>query len=56
MNAADLNKLPRYIEAPNGGMWRIPEGFEVAAREDIYVRMLDVLSLVEKGKNNGNES
>lgn len=47
MNAEDVNKLPRYIEAPGGGMWGpMPDGFTIANKDRIFVKLVDVEALV----------
>lgn len=51
MSADDLNKLPRYIEAPNGGMWGpMPAGFAIMNEDAIFVKLGDIKQLLEKEK------
>lgn len=46
MNADALNKLPRYIEAPGGGMWGpMPAGFYITNEDAIFVKLRDVEGL-----------
>lgn len=46
MNADDVNKLPRYIEAPSGGMWGpMPDGFSITNEDSIFVKLKDVEAL-----------
>lgn len=53
MKSDALNKLPRYIEAPGGGMWRV--GVAAPISEDaVFLRLSDVLALVEKEKETSN--
>lgn len=42
-----LDDLPRYVEAPNGGMWLLPENF-VAETNNIFVRLDDVKDLWDR--------
>lgn len=51
MNADDLNRLPRYIEAPGGGMWRVGVAAPIA-EDAVFLRLSDVLAMVEKEKSN----
>lgn len=49
MIADDLNKLPRYIEAPSSGMWGpLPEGFHLPNEDRIFIKLKDVLDLLKQ--------
>lgn len=48
MNADDLNKLPRYIEAPGGGMWLLPKEILDDNETVRYVKLSDVKKLLEE--------
>lgn len=54
---AKLKNIPWFIEGSDCAMLRVsPDDFVPANRPTVYVRLVDVLPLIEKGKNNGNES
>lgn len=39
--------LPRYIEAPGGGMWGpMPAGFTITNKDSVFVKLKDVESLI----------
>lgn len=42
-----LDDLPRYIESPQGAMWRLPENWSSAGFEDVYVKLDDVKKLLD---------
>lgn len=47
MNDHDFKKLPRYIEASGAGMWGpMPDGFDIANQDAIFVKLKDVEALV----------
>lgn len=48
MNDADLNKLPRYITAPDSEMWGpMPDGFSISNVDAIFVKLSDVQGLLK---------
>lgn len=40
-----LDDLPRYVEAPQSAMWRLPDNFQ-SESENVYVRLADVEKLL----------
>lgn len=42
-----LDNLPRYIESPQGAMWRLPDNWPPADFEHVYVKLADVEKLLE---------
>lgn len=46
-----LDDLPRYIEAPNGGMWKLPADFKGLATANVFVRLDDVKKLLSPTLN-----
>lgn len=50
MNIDDLKTLPRYIEAPGGGMWKILSDFEIINCENVFVKLDDVKALLSRRK------
>lgn len=43
-----LDDLPRYLEAPNGGMWRLPDDYPATTLANVYVKLDDVERLLEE--------
>lgn len=43
-----IDDLPRYIEAPGGGMWKIISSFEISDSENVFVRLADAEKILTR--------
>lgn len=52
MNSDDLHNLPQFIDGSGDSMWPVSRGRTSLPEDTIFVRLSDVLALLEKEKPN----